>query len=79
MGRFKPGLGMLVAGRAVPVVPCRLGGTAAAWPAASRFPKPGRAITASIGPPLRFDHVADDRDGWDAVATSTEDAVRRLA
>ena len=79
IGRFKPGLGMLVAGRAVPVVPCRLSGTAAAWPAGSRFPKPGRAITAAIGPPLRFDDVADDRDGWDAVATSTEAAVRRLA
>ena len=79
MGRFKPGLGMLVAGRPVPVVPCLLSGTAEAWPATARLPRPGCAIRAAIGPPLRFDDVADDREGWEAVATATEGAVRALA
>ncbi len=79
MGRFKPGLGMLVAGRPVPVVPCLLTGTAEAWPAGRRLPRPGCAITAALGPPLRFDAVPDARDGWAHVATATEQAVAGLA
>ncbi len=78
MGRFKPGLGMLVAGRPVPVIPVRLSGTREAWPPAARLPRAGRSITAAVGPPLRFDEVADDRDGWHYVAATVEAAVDRL-
>lgn len=78
MARFKPGLGMLVAGRPVPVIPCLLRGTADAWPAGATLPRPGRVITASIGKPLRFDDVPDDRAGWDRIARETESAVRAL-
>ncbi len=79
MGRFKPGLGMLVAGRPVPVVPCLLRGTLEAWPPGATLPRPGRAMTAALGPPLRFDDVADDRHGWQRIAAAAEDAVRGLA
>ena len=78
MSPFKPGLGMLVAGRPVPVIPCRLWGTAEAWPATAKMPLTGRAIRAAVGPPLRFDDVPDDRDGWLHVASTTEAAVDRL-
>ena len=78
IGRFKPGLGMLVAGRPVPVVPIRLGGTAAAWPAGARLPRLGCAITVAVGPPLYFADVPDDRDGWTHVASTVERAVAAL-
>ena len=79
IGPFKPGLGMLVAGRLVPVVPCRLWGTAAAWPATAKLPRTGQLIRVAIGPPLRFDEVADDRDGWQHVAAATRAAVEGLS
>ena len=78
MAPFRRGLGMLVAGRTVPVIPCRLWGTADAWPATAKLPRTGRSIRAAVGPPLRFDGVDDDRHGWQQVATATEAAVAAL-
>lgn len=78
MGRFRPGLGALVAGSAVPVVPCYLEGAFACWPASRRWPRPGR-LRLRIGAPLRFDGVANDREGWKLVAHEAEAAVRALA
>lgn len=77
LGPFKAGLGMLIAGTDVPVVPCRLDGAFAAWPRTARWPRP-RRLRVRIGEPLRFGDVADDRDGWLRIATATADAVRRL-
>ena len=78
MGRFKCGLGMLVAGTEVPVVPCHLRGTFAALPPHRRWPR-FRRITLTFGAPLRFAGAANDRDGWEGVAASTEAAIRSLA
>lgn len=77
MARFQPGIGALVAGTDVPVVPCFLEGAFAAWPPQRRWPRPGR-LRLSIGAPLRFDDVANDRAGWAAVASSCRSAVRAL-
>jgi 1-acyl-sn-glycerol-3-phosphate acyltransferase len=77
MARFQPGLGALVAGTAVPVVPCFLDGAFAAWPPQRRWPRPGR-LRLAIGPALRFDRVPNDRAGWAALACSCESAVRAL-
>src|SRR5207253_1083373 len=60
MGRFKAGLGMLVAGADVPVVPCHLDGTFAALPPHRKRPRCER-ITLRIGEPLRFDKEGKDR------------------
>lgn len=78
MARFQPGLGALVAGTAIPVVPCFLDGAFAAWPPQRRWPRPGR-LRLAIGPPLRFDAAANDRAGWVSVAASCEAAVRALS
>jgi 1-acyl-sn-glycerol-3-phosphate acyltransferase len=75
--RFKPGIGMLVAGTDVPVVPCHLKGTFEACPAGTFIPRP-RKIVLRIGAPLRFPNVANDREGWDAVITHAEAAIREL-
>jgi len=75
---FKNGIGALVAGTAVPVVPCHIAGTAAAGPVGAHFP--GRhKITVRIGQPLDFQSATNDRDGWASVAEITRQAVEQLA
>lgn len=78
MGRFLSGIGALVAGGAVPVVPCYLEGAHAAWPADRRWPRPG-PLRLRIGPPLDFAGTSDDKAGWMEVARRCEDAVRALS
>ena len=75
---FRAGLGMLVAGTNVPVVPCHLHGAFAAWPRSAKLPRP-RQVAVRIGAPLVFADVPNARDGWDLVATRAEERVRGLA
>lgn len=42
LGEFKPGIGLLLAGVDLPVVPCCLEGTFQAWPKGKLFPRPRR-------------------------------------
>jgi len=74
---FRDGLGMLVAGRPVPVVPCHLDGAHAALPRGARVPRP-RRITLTVGEPLRFDHLSNDRRGWAEVGAACRAAVEAL-
>lgn len=53
MGPFQPGLATLLAGTSVPVVPCRIEGAFACWPAQRRLPRPGK-LRLRIGEALRF-------------------------
>ena len=78
MGSFKPGIGALVAGTPVPVVPCYLAGAFAAWPPGQRTPRPER-LALVIGPPLTFVAAAKDRAGLGEVSAQCEAAVRGLA
>jgi 1-acyl-sn-glycerol-3-phosphate acyltransferase len=77
LGLFKPGLGMLTAGTAVPVIPCHVSGAFHAFPPAARWPRP-RKILLRIGEPLVFDSVPNRRAGWEEISARTEEAVRRL-
>lgn len=77
MAKFQPGIGALVAGTEIPVVPCFLDGAFAAWPPQRRWPRPGQ-LRLAIGAPLRFDGVPNDRAGWASVTSSCESAVRAL-
>lgn len=79
MAAFRPGLGALVAGTDVPVIPCRLTGAFEAWPATRRWPHPGRRLRLVIGPPLRFAEVPNNAAGWAAIAARCEAAVRALS
>ncbi|MEE8154126.1 MAG: lysophospholipid acyltransferase family protein [Phycisphaerales bacterium] len=78
MSRFRPGLGMIVAGTTVPVVPAFVNGTFAALDPDRRIPRP-RKITVTIGEPLEFSKVSNTREGWNRIATQTETAVRTLS
>ncbi|MFT8243653.1 lysophospholipid acyltransferase family protein [Roseomonas sp. BN140053] len=77
MGRFQPGLGALVAGTDIPVVPCFLDGAFAAWPATRRWPR-AAPLQLRLGPPLHFADENNDRAGWTRVAERCEAAVRAL-
>jgi len=74
---FKAGLGMLIAGTTVPVIPCHLHGAFHAFPAGSRWPRP-RKIRVKIGEPLIFDSVPNGREGWNQIAIQTHAAIRKL-
>jgi 1-acyl-sn-glycerol-3-phosphate acyltransferase len=77
LGRFKPGLGMIVAGSAVPVVPCYLDGAHAACPPDRKLPRP-LPLHLRIGPPLQFAEVQNERAGWQEIAARLESAVGAL-
>lgn len=77
MARFQPGVGALVAGTPIPVVPCYLDGAFAAWPPTRRLPRPG-PLTFTIGTPLRFTDTEPNRAGMTHVAAACEQAVRSL-
>jgi 1-acyl-sn-glycerol-3-phosphate acyltransferase len=74
---FKAGIGMLVAGTSVPVIPCHLTGTFAALPAGRRFPR-REQITIRVGDPVRFDRVENHREGWEVVRTIVEERIKAL-
>lgn len=77
MAKFKPGIGRLVAGTNVPVVPCYLAGAHAAFPPDRRWPRPGKVVL-KIGEPLVFAEMPNDKAGWRQVADLLEQQVRRL-
>lgn len=77
MGDFKSGIGMLVAGTPVPVIPCHIGGSFDAMPPGVRIPRP-RRITLRFGPPVSFADQPDDRRGWVTVTRVVEERVRAL-
>lgn len=74
---FKAGIGMLIAGTTVPVVPCYLDGPLEAFPPGSRLPR-GHKVRLRIGPPRVFDGVGNDRAGWDVVTRTLEEDVKQL-
>lgn len=78
MGAFKAGLGMLVAGTSVPVIPCCLAGCYDAMPPEARLPRRS-PIRLSIGPPLTFPETQHEGTGWRHVAAKMEAAVKALA
>ncbi|HWT09147.1 MAG TPA: lysophospholipid acyltransferase family protein [Roseomonas sp.] len=77
MAGFQPGIGALVAGTAVPVVPCYLHGAFAAWPPTRKYPRPGK-LRLTIGAPVRADDLPATRAGWEETARRCEAAVRAL-
>jgi 1-acyl-sn-glycerol-3-phosphate acyltransferase len=78
MGRFKPGVGMLVAGTNVPVYPCHLDGPFLVLPPGRKVPRP-YTITVRVGDPITFEHCTNDREGWEAVAAGIRERIVKLA
>ncbi len=78
MGAFRPGIGMLVAGTNVPVIPCFLQGTGVAFPPDRVVPR-WKKISMTIGEPMHFGNVGNRREGWNAIAADVEASIRQLA
>jgi 1-acyl-sn-glycerol-3-phosphate acyltransferase len=74
---FKAGLGMMLAGTNVPVVPCYLQGCFEALRPETRWPV-RHPIRLEIGPPLTFESVPNKRAGWEQVARDLQNAVQAL-
>jgi 1-acyl-sn-glycerol-3-phosphate acyltransferase len=77
MSPFKAGLGMLLAGTSIPVVPCKLWGTYEAMPPGRRWPRP-HPIRLHVGKPLTFQTTGNDRAAWNAIAREVESAVAAI-
>jgi 1-acyl-sn-glycerol-3-phosphate acyltransferase len=77
IGDFKPGIGALVAGTRIPVVPCRLEGAHEAWPKGRPVPWP-RRVRLRIGAPLTFEALAAGRDSSREVASRLRQAVLEI-
>lgn len=78
MGPFQPGLGALVCGTAVPVVPAFIEGAFQAWPPERRWPRPGR-VRVRLGAPLSCADIANTPRGWAEAAARAEGGVRALS
>lgn len=76
-GSFKAGVGMLVAGAPVPVVPCYIDGAFAALPPKRHFVRPSN-LRVHIGSPLSFADTKNSRSGWDYCAEHLEKSVFAL-
>ncbi|MDE2166931.1 MAG: AMP-binding protein [Alphaproteobacteria bacterium] len=78
---FLPGIGALVADRAVPIVPVYIAGSFAAWPATRRLPR-FRPITVRVGAPVALPAAAAGaapRQREEQIAAAVQAAVAALA
>jgi 1-acyl-sn-glycerol-3-phosphate acyltransferase len=77
LGTFKPGVGTLLAGTAIPAVPCYLDGAAAALPKGAWLPSP-RRISLTMGQPMTFTDRAADKKSATDIAAELRQAVLAL-
>lgn len=75
---FKSGIGALVAGRDVEVVPCFIDGSFRVWPKGSNFPRPGK-VRLVIGSPRNFRSCAAEKGDVARIAGELHAAVNRLS
>jgi 1-acyl-sn-glycerol-3-phosphate acyltransferase len=74
---FKAGIGMLIAGTDVPIVPCYLDGCDRAMPPGRKIPHRSH-IHLHVGEAIRFADETNDKRGWQRIAERLEAAVRGL-
>jgi 1-acyl-sn-glycerol-3-phosphate acyltransferase len=77
LGEFKPGVGLLVAGTDLPVVPCHLSGGFSAWPKGKWIPRP-RKLVLRIGPPRNFPGLTPGKDAAEHICADLQHAVAEL-
>ena len=77
MGRFRSGIGRLVAGTDLPVVPCHLEGGLRAWPKGKLLPRP-RQVHLRIGAARRFGQFEKSAVSVKAICEDLHASVARL-
>jgi 1-acyl-sn-glycerol-3-phosphate acyltransferase len=78
IGEFKPGIGLLVAGTNIPVVPCHLHGAYAAWPKWKLWPRP-RKVRLQIGPPRAYASPLPGKESSEQIGHDLRQAICDLA
>lgn len=77
VNEFKSGIGALVAGKDVTVVPCFIDGSFRAWPKGRSFPQP-RKVRLVIGEPRNYCERATDKPELAKIAIELRAAVSAL-
>ena len=77
VGEFKSGIGAVVAGRDVAVVPSFIDGSFKAWPKGNRFPRPGK-VRLIIGTARNYRDRGTDKTDMCAITAELRDAVNQL-
>lgn len=77
INEFKPGIGMILAGEKIPVVPVCISGTFKAHPKGSFFPRPGR-ISIRIGRPMTYYGLAQNREAAEIITRHLREMVIAL-
>ncbi len=79
LGRFRSGIGRIVAGTDIPVVPCHLSGADRAFPKGAYLPRPERLVLR-MGAPHRFaDRAPGERNDVESICTELRESVVKLA
>lgn len=77
MARFRSGIGRLVVGTALPVVPCNLSGGAQAWPKGAFFPRP-RRLRLRIGAARTYAHLPENKESIKEICADLQNSVAEL-
>ncbi len=75
---FKPGVGLLLAGTDVPVLPCYIDGAFEAWPKGRLLPRPGR-LRLVIGAPRNYAALPPGKGSALQICHELREAVLDLA
>jgi 1-acyl-sn-glycerol-3-phosphate acyltransferase len=78
LSRFKPGIGALLSGQTVPVIPCYLDGAFRAWPKGKLLPRP-RRISLRIGPPKNYGLLPPGKESISAIAADLQATISRMS
>ncbi len=78
LGEFKAGIGLMLAGTQVPIVPCYLDGTFRAWPKGNWFPRP-RRVRLVIGTPRTYAHLGRGKESALEISRDLREAILNLA
>lgn len=78
IGPFKPGIGMLLAGTDVPVLPCHIAGAFEACPRGTLFPRPG-GVRLMIGAARRYASLPPGKASGLQLCKDLQGAVSELA
>lgn len=77
LGRFRSGIGRLVAGTRLAVIPCNLQGGFEAWPKGKWWPRPYR-LRLRIGEPRRYAHLEKSSAAVREICHDLQDRVAEL-
>jgi 1-acyl-sn-glycerol-3-phosphate acyltransferase len=77
MGRFRSGIGRLVVGTDLPVVPCHLDGGMNAWPKGKALPRPAK-LRLQIGPAQQFGHLEKSAESVRLICETLQESVAAL-